>query len=102
MRVIVARQVKDFLAAEKAYLRKHSNSASQRLTYRMREAARMLSDFPMLGSERALPVKEIRRLVLDDYVLDYEIREREVHILNMRHGRQQDPYLEYEDDFDLE
>jgi hypothetical protein len=39
---------------------------------------------------------------MGDYVLDYEIRDGEVHILNMRHGRQNDPDLEDEPDFDYE
>ncbi|WP_442582577.1 type II toxin-antitoxin system RelE/ParE family toxin [Mesorhizobium sp. ASY16-5R] len=102
MKVVISRRVRDFLVAEKAYLRRHSNSAAKRLTLRMREAATLLADFPMVGIERFLPIRDLRRLVVDDYVLDYKIRGTEVHILNMRHGRQKDPYLENERDFNFE
>jgi hypothetical protein len=39
---------------------------------------------------------------VDDYVLDYEVAERELHLLAMRHGRQRDPYVEIDDDADYE
>jgi plasmid stabilization system protein ParE len=85
MRVIVARQVKEFLETEKRYLRKHSNSAHTRLASRLRETLRMLADFPLAGVERPLPVPGLRPIVVDDYVLDYEVAGRELHILAMRH-----------------
>jgi plasmid stabilization system protein ParE len=102
MKVVVADQVRDFLRSEKAYLQRHSNAAYRRLSRRMRESKRLLSEFPQAGSEKILPVIGIRRLVVDDYVLDYEITNHEVHILNMRHGRQQDPDMELTDNFDFE
>lgn len=42
------------------------------------------------------------RLVVGDYVLDYDIRDDGVAITSIRHSRQQDPDLEKDDDFDFE
>lgn len=102
MRVVVSHQVKEYLDTEKRYLRRHSATAHKRLAARLRDAFAMLARFPLAGPERQLPVPGLRRLVVDDYVLDYEIRNNELHVLAMRHGRQRDPYLEIDDDFDLE
>jgi plasmid stabilization system protein ParE len=61
-----------------------------------------LAEFPQLGAEKPLPIPGLRRLVMGDYVLDYEVRDDEVHVLNTRHGRQNDPDLEIEPDIDYE
>jgi plasmid stabilization system protein ParE len=72
------------------------------LSERLRRTRKLLSEFPHIGAEKPLPIPGLRRLVMGDYILDYEIRAGEVHILNMRHGRQNDPDLEDEPDFDYE
>ena len=87
---------------ERDYLRRHSTTAFKRLSDRLRQAKRLLSEHPHAGPSKPLPVPGMRRLVIGDYVLDYEIRGDEVHILNMRHGRQQDPDLPIDEDFDFE
>lgn len=102
MKVVVSHQVKEYLEAEKRYLKRHSSTAHKRLAARLREAFAMLGRFPLAGPERQLPVSGLRRLVVDDYVLDYEIGNNELHVLAMRHGRQRDPYMAIEDDFDFE
>ena len=42
------------------------------------------------------------RLVVSDYILDYEFDDHVVSITAIRHGRQLDPDLERDDDFDFE
>lgn len=69
----------------------------------MTEARRNLARFPELGLEsERLPVPGSRRLVIGDYLLDYEVMEGEVVILSVRHHRQQPIAPEIEDDFDYE
>lgn len=100
MTVIVSAQVKEFLTHERNYLRKHSAAAHKRLALRMREAARLCPSFRW---ERNLHCRSMRSVVVvDDYVLDYEVAGGKIHILHMRHGRQRDPYLEPEDNVDYE
>jgi plasmid stabilization system protein ParE len=94
MKVIVSGQVRRFLLTERDYLRKHSSAAPGRLARRMRDATQLLKDFPMAGTPLPLQITSKRRLVVDDYVVDYVIVGEEVRILHMRHGRQQDPYLD--------
>jgi hypothetical protein len=42
------------------------------------------------------------RLVAGDYILDYDLGDGVVEITAIRHGRQMDPYLAKDDDFDFE
>ena len=102
LKVVVSDRVRKYLAAETNYLRKHSSTAHRHLVQRMREAARLLSEYPLAGTDKVVPVPGLRRLVVDDYVLDYEVADDEVHILSMRHGRQHDPLQDPDDDFDYE
>jgi plasmid stabilization system protein ParE len=102
MRVVISARVQGFLRHERSYLQRHSTTAWKKLSDRLRRARKLLAEFPYIGAEKPLPVPGLRRLVMGDYVLDYEIRDGEVHILNMRHGRQNDPDLEGEPDFDYE
>jgi plasmid stabilization system protein ParE len=102
MRVIISAKVQDFLRHERSYLQRHSTIAWKRLSDRLRRTRKLLAEFPQLGAEKPLPIPGLRRLVMGDYVLDYEVRDDEVHVLNMRHGRQNDPDLEIEPDIDYE
>jgi plasmid stabilization system protein ParE len=102
MRVVISARVKTFLQAEKSYLRRHSTSAWKTLAARLRQTRKLLAEFPHAGAEKPIPMRGLRRFVMGDYILDYEVRSEEIHILNMRHGRQNDPDLEYEPDFDYE
>ena len=64
---------------------------------------RSLGKFPDLGRRRdGLPVEGSMRLVVSDYILDYEFDDHVVSITAIRHGRQLDPDLERDDDFDFE
>lgn len=69
----------------------------------MNEARANLANFPELGlgSER-LPVPGARRLIVGDYVLDYECSNDLVTVLAIRHGRQRPFYIEPDDDIDYE
>lgn len=92
-----------FLQREAKYLRDRSPSAAEAFLNRFRQARRNLSQFPELGRRNeALPVEGSMRLVVGDYILDYDLADGIVAIAAIRHGRQLDPYLSKDDDFDFE
>jgi plasmid stabilization system protein ParE len=101
-KVVLAGQARAFLLAEAAYLRARNPLAADRFVQRLREARVNLARFEAIGFERdAPPVPGTRRLVVGDYLLDYLIAER-IEIVAIRHGRQADPDVPIEDDFNYE
>lgn len=101
-KVVLAGQARAFLLAEAAYLRARNPAAAIRFVERLREARVNLARFEALGFERdAPPVTGLRRLVVGDYLLDYLVAER-IEIVAIRHGRQADPELPIDADFDFE
>lgn len=69
----------------------------------MQDARKNLAKFPDmgLGIER-LPVPGSRRLIVGDYLLDYDVVDNEIIIVSVRHGQQQPLLPEIDDDFDYE
>jgi plasmid stabilization system protein ParE len=101
-RVILSQDVRAFVLRETNYLRQHSPAAAIRFAARLREARQLLSNFDHAGFVRdAPPVPGLRRLVVGDYLIDY-FPGKTVLIVAMRHGRQQEPGLDVEDDLDYE
>jgi plasmid stabilization system protein ParE len=102
-KVRLSDDARSFLQREARYLRERSPSAAEAFLNRFREARRNLSQFPELGRRiEALPVEGSMRLVVGDYVLDYDLDDDVVAITTIRHGRQLDPDLAKDDDFDFE
>jgi plasmid stabilization system protein ParE len=98
-KVRLSDDARSFLQREARYLRERSPSAAEAFLNRFREAKRNLSQFPELGRRiEALPVEGSMRLVVGDYDLDDDV----VAITTIRHGRQLDPDLAKDDDFDFE
>lgn len=101
--VRLSKAARAFLLSETAYLRARSVPASHRLKDRFRELRRRLSIFPEMGFVREdFPRKDIRRIVLDDYVIDYRVTDTFLRILSIRHGRQSETDVPFEDDQDFE
>lgn len=87
---------------ETAYLRDRNAQAAQRFSATVRLALQRLAAYERLGSGAdELPVPGLRRLVVGDYVLFYEIAGEEVLVLAARHGRQA-PFDAFDEDFDYE
>jgi plasmid stabilization system protein ParE len=102
-KVRLSENARAFLRREANYLRDRSPAAAQAFLTRLREAERNLSQFPELGRRKdGLPIEGSMRLVVGDYVLDYDLDDGVVAITAIRHGRQLDPDLEKDDDFDFE
>jgi hypothetical protein len=69
----------------------------------MREARDNLRRFPLMGFQKGgLPVPGMRSLVVDTYILDYEVNGDELLIAAIRPGQVPETLLEAEDDFDYE
>ncbi|OYU91637.1 MAG: hypothetical protein CFE29_01790 [Bradyrhizobiaceae bacterium PARB1] len=102
-RVILSDNAQTYLRAEARYLRDRSPSAAEKLKARFRKARQDLSQFPELGRKKdGLPLEGAMRLVVGDYIVDYELHGEIVEITSVRHGRQLDPDFAQDDDFDYE
>ena len=102
MKVRLSGSARAYLRAETAYLRQFSPRAAKAFVERIKEATSNLARFPALGRGIGhLPIPGMHRLVMGDYVIDYEPAEDEILILSIRHGRQQPPE-EIGPDFDYE
>lgn len=103
MKVRLSGQARSYLLAEAQYLRSHSTAAAKAFLARMTEARRNLGRFSKMGFDsESLPVPGSHRLVLGDYVLDYDIDDDGIVIIAIRHGRQNLVSAAIEDDFDYE
>lgn len=92
-----------FIQREAKYLRERNQAAAETFLNRLREARRNLAQFPKMGhGKEALPVEGAMRLVVGDYIMDYDFDGDAVSITAIRHGRQQYPDLAKDDDFDFE
>jgi len=69
----------------------------------IKQLTRNLSSFPTLGhlSEEVLD-SNARRIVVGDYLIDYELVENEALVLAIRHGRQMPPNQPTDPDDDFE
>jgi plasmid stabilization system protein ParE len=92
-----------FLQREANYLRERSPAAAEAFLAKLREVRRNLARFPQIGRRKeALPITGVMRLVVGDYILDYDLVADGVAITSIRHARQMDPDVEYDADFDFE
>lgn len=103
MKVRLSGDARAYLRREAAYLRNYSQKAAKAFVDRMIEARNNLARFPEMGKTfDRLPIPGSHRLVVGDYLLDYDLTDEEVVILSIRHGQQQPLAPEIEDDFDYE
>jgi plasmid stabilization system protein ParE len=103
MKVRISGNARAYLRSEAAYLRKHSPKAAKAFLDRMAAARRNLARFPDLGlGIESLPIPGSRRLIVGDYLLDYDLIDEAVVIVSVRHGQQMPPTSEVEEDFDYE
>ena len=74
MKVRMSDDVRAYLRDEAKYLRQRSPAAARALTAAMRKARQNLANFSELGfAKEGLPVPGMRRLIVGNYLLDYEI-----------------------------
>jgi len=82
--------VKD-LKAVRAYIARDNPSAAAGVAQRIRDAVKILNDYPAAG--RAGRVPNTRELIVagTPYILPYRVRAENVEILRVLHGAQQWP-----------
>jgi plasmid stabilization system protein ParE len=103
MKVRMSDDARSYLRNEAKYLRKHSPAAAKALTDAMRKARENLTTFGELGfAKEGLPIPGMRRLIVENYLLDYEIVADVILVVTIRHGRQMPPEMPPDDDFDFE
>jgi plasmid stabilization system protein ParE len=103
MKVRMSDAARSYLRKEAEYLRKHSRTAAKSLSRNMTAARKNLAAFGEIGFEKeGLPIPGMRRLIVGDYLLDYEVSERGIDIVSIRHGRQVPPNVPVDENFDFE
>lgn len=103
MKVRLSHAAAAFLRAETSYLKRHSPAAAKAFARQMRSARGRIEEFDRIGFEsEELPVPGMRRIIVGQYLVDYEIRDREIRIVAVRSGRQLPPSLERDYDYDYE
>src|SRR5271157_4192879 len=102
MKVRMSDDSRAYLRDEAKYLRKRSPAAARALSAAMRKARENLANFGELGfAKEGLPIPGMRRLIVGNYLLDYEISGDVILVVAIRHGRQKPPDMAVEDDFDF-
>lgn len=103
VKVRMAGPARAYLRKEAAYLRQNNPRAADAFLLRLREARDNLRRFPLMGFQKGgLPIPGLRSLVVDSYVLDYEIAGDELLITAIRPSQIPESLFEIEDDFDYE
>ncbi len=101
MKVRFALRALMFLRSEQSYIARFNKSAARDAIALIRKAADMLGAYPQAGAPVAA-LKNVRRYTATPYHLDYIVEADAVVIVAIRHGRQQDPEIEIDDDDDFE
>lgn len=79
----------DDLARLHAFLARYNPAAAQRAVLALRNAVRQLPAHPRIGSPLAgFEPREVRRLIVGDYEMRYEVAGEAIHILRFFHGRE--------------
>lgn len=87
MKVRWARSAIDDLVEIRRYIHEHNPVAATKVGNRIRSRVALLQEQPGMG--RPVPERPgARELVVDNYVVAYEVRQSEVEILHVWHGRQ--------------
>jgi plasmid stabilization system protein ParE len=78
-----------------------SSAAGAAFLKGIQSARERLSKYPEIGFQPS-PAKGSRRLVVGDYVIDYDVGPEAIDITAIRHGRQSDSDDQFDDDSDYE
>ena len=90
-----------FLRSEQSYIARFNKPAARAAIASIRKAAAMLGDYPHAGA-LVTAVSGVRRYTAAPYHIDYIIEKDSVIIVSIRHGRQQDPDMDVDEDDDFE
>ncbi len=101
MKVRLSGAARSYILREAKYLTDRSPAAGAAFLMNMRSARQRISQYPDIGF-KPFPAGQNRRLVVGDYLIDYERGPEGVEITSIRHGRQSDIAAGLDDDFDYE
>lgn len=102
MKVRLTARARAYLRKEAAYLRQHSRPAAEAFVERIGQARQTLARFPEIGfGPDRLPIPRSHRLVVGEYLIDYDVSVDAVVINSIRHGAQ-DGVVPDDDDDDYE
>lgn len=105
MKVRLSERARTYIREETRYLKARSTAAAKEFTAHIAKARLNLSAFTQMGFESDdLPVDGMRRLVVGDYLMDYEVTEQEIHVVSIRSGKRlsQSTILEPDSDYEDE
>jgi plasmid stabilization system protein ParE len=100
MKVRLSGAARAYILREARYLLDRSPAAGAAFLKSIQSARQRLSQYPEIGFQ-PFPAKGSRRLVVGNYVLDYDVGPSGIGITAIRHGRQ-DIDVPFDDDFDYE
>lgn len=101
MKVGLSGAARKYLLGEASYLNERSPAAGAAFLRDIRAARQRISRYPEIGFKPFAAGKS-RRLVVGDYLIDYEPGADGIQITSIRHGRQSDVALDLDNDLDYE
>ncbi|MCD0417443.1 type II toxin-antitoxin system RelE/ParE family toxin [Rubrivivax sp. JA1024] len=101
MKVRLSGDARNYLLREAKYLAERSPAAATAFLEDIRSARRRLGKYPEIGF-KLTPIKGSRRVVVGNYLIDYDSGPDGIEITAIRHGRQSDVSLSLDEDFDYE
>jgi plasmid stabilization system protein ParE len=101
MKVRLSGAARAYLLQEAKYLAERSPAAGAAFLRVIRSARQRIGNYPEIGFKPFL-TRGSRRVVVGDYLIDYDPGPDGIEITSIRHGRQSDPALGLDDDFDYE
>ncbi len=88
MKLIFSRAAVDDLVILRYFIAQHSPEAAQRVAQRLRGAIQRLVGTPQIGRPVANMPGEIRELIFGKYMVRYEVRQEDLYILRIWHGKE--------------
>ncbi|MCY1664441.1 type II toxin-antitoxin system RelE/ParE family toxin [Rhizobium sp. SL86] len=103
MKVTLSPKALEYVRREARYLSAVSPKAGHEFSNDLKRLRHDLLRFPEMGKANdEIPIPGVLRFVMGAYLVDYEVRGKQILILAIRHGRERPPALELGDDFDVE
>lgn len=102
MKVRFTSEARSYLARETVYLRARSTTGAERLRRIVARARHQIETFPESGfTDSIVELAGARRIVIEEYIFDYDIGRDVATILVVRHSRNT-PSVSLTDDADFE
>ena len=86
--VVISDLAKEDLYQISSYVAEHSPAAAKRLLKKFRKQFQLLTTFPQLGRARDDLAIGVRCLVMDGYLIFYQLDDKTLEIWRIRHGAQ--------------